>query len=89
MYYNVHVCCVAVVMTGALQILNYLRDTADAIDVQFPQSHADLQALLREAQYYRLNDLRHRITQVATRACFYIFPHVLSARITTFRYPRF
>jgi hypothetical protein len=45
--------------------LNYLRDhdTADFIDLHLSLSQADLQALMREAQYYRLNDLRHRITE--------------------------
>ena len=59
-----HVICVIFPLTAASQILNYLRDTADAIDVQFTLGQADLQALMREAQYYRLNDLRHRISEV-------------------------
>jgi hypothetical protein len=56
-------------LTQRLQILNYLRDTADSIDVQFPQSPADLQALIREAQYYRLNDLKQRIAEVTLCCC--------------------
>ncbi len=59
-----HVIFVIFSLTAASQILNYLRDTADAIDVQFTLGQADLQALMREAQYYRLNDLRHRISEV-------------------------
>ena len=59
-----HVICVIFSLTAASQILNYLRDTADAIDVQFTLGQADLKALMREAQYYRLSDLRHRISEV-------------------------
>jgi hypothetical protein len=55
-------------MTAEFQILNYLRDTADAIDVQFSLGQADLQALMREAQYYRLNDLRTRISEVTNES---------------------
>ena len=51
-------------LTSTCQILNYLRDTAEAIEVHLPVGTSDLQALLREAQFYRLNDLRHRIAEV-------------------------
>ena len=53
------------------QILNYLRDTSEAIEPHLPQGSLDLQALLREAQYYRLTDLRHRITEVIPFALYF------------------
>jgi hypothetical protein len=53
--------------------LNYLRDTADSIDVQFSQGPADLQALIREAQYYRLSDLKQRIAEVTSNGLFVDF----------------
>jgi hypothetical protein len=53
--------------------LNYLRDhdTADFIDLHLSLNQADLQALMREAQYYRLNDLRHRITEAIGLLCLF------------------
>jgi hypothetical protein len=54
--------------------LNYLRDhdTADFIDLHLSLNQADLQALMREAQYYRLNDLRHRITEAIGLLCLFV-----------------
>ncbi len=60
-------------LTQSFQILNYLRDTADSIDVQFSQGPADLQALIREAQYYRLSDLKQRIAEVTSNGLFVDF----------------
>ena len=77
-----HVICVIFSLTAASQILNYLRDTADAIDVQFTLGQADLQALMREAQYYRLSDLRHRISEVTNTLSvfkrFFFIKHIFS-----------
>ena len=44
--------------------INAMAQSAEGRLIDPYGGQADLQALMREAQYYRLNDLRHRISEV-------------------------